>query len=181
MEEMNGTELKEFRLVLITLACQTWTLSCLFDRVPFPTSTLQATLTSFDARLKKMSAFLLIDKSLLEPNREVWASLYRQKVYAPSQYSFATARLEEIFRLFTPVYALCFALNDYNGTGGTGRKNDPCYWIAGGHTAMEISPADETISEVFLGVAAECENQILNILSEFHFFNERMPIFYPTL
>jgi hypothetical protein len=181
MEEMNGTELKAFHLVLITLACQTWTLSCLFDRVPFPTSTLQATLTSFDKRLKKMSAFLLIDKTLLEPKSEAWASLYRQKVYAPSQYRLAGARLGEIFRLFTPVYALCFGLNDYNRTGGTGRKNDPCYWIAGGHTAMEISPADEAISEVFLSVAAECENQILNILSEFHFFTERMSDFYPTL
>jgi hypothetical protein len=67
------------------------------------------------------------------------------------------------------MYALCFALNDYNGTGGTGRKNDPCYWITGGHTVMEISPTDETISEVFLGVVAECEVQILNILSEFDF------------
>jgi hypothetical protein len=180
MEEMNGTELKAFHLVLITLACQTWTLS-LFDRVPFPTSTLQATLTSFDKRLKKMSAFLLIDKTLLEPKSEAWASFYRQKVYAPSKYRLAGARLGEIFRLFTPVYALCFGLNDYNRTGGTGRKNDPCYWIAGGHTAMEISPADEAISEVFLSVAAECENQILNILSEFHFFTERMSDFYPTL
>lgn len=181
MEEMNGIELKEFRLVLITLACQTWTLSCLFDRVPFPTSTLQATLTSFKARLKKMSAFLLIDKSLLTPNSEAWASLYRQKVYAPSQYGLAGARLVEIFRLFTPVYALCFALNDYKGTGGTGRKNDPCYWIAGGHTPIEISPSDEAISDVFLAVAAECENQILNILSGFHSFTERMSVFYLTL
>lgn len=181
MQEMDGTELKEFRLVLTTLACQTWTLSCLFDRVPFPTSTLQATLTSFKTRLKKMSAFLLIDKSLLELNLEAWASLYRQKVYAPSQYSLAGARLGEIFRLFTPIYALCFALNDYNGTGGTGRKNDPCYWITGGHTAMEISLADEANFDVFLAVAAECENQTLSILSEFHFFTERMSGFYPNL
>jgi hypothetical protein len=181
MEEVDLTELKEFRLVLITLACQTWTLSCLFDRVPFPTRTLQAALTSFDTRLKKLSTFLLIDESLLKPSLEAWASLHRQKVYAPSQYSHAGAHLVEIFHLFTPVYALCFVLNDYNGTGGTGRKNDRCHWIAGGDTAMEISPADEAISEVFLGVAAEYENQILNILSEFHFFTDRMSVFYPTL
>lgn len=158
MEEMDRTELKEFRLVLITLAA----------------------LTSFNARLKKLSAFLLIDKALLEPNSEACASLYLQKVYAPSQCSLAGARLREIYCLFPPVYALCFALNDYNGTGGTGRKNDPCYWIAGGHTAMEITPADEAISDVFHAVAAECENQILNVLSEFHFFTERMSAFYPN-
>jgi len=181
MEEMNGTELKEFRLVLITLACQTWTLSWLFDRVPFPTSTLQSTLTSFKTRLKKMSEFLLIDKPLLEPNSEAWASFYRPKVYAPSQYSLAGASLREIFRLFTPVYALYCALNDYNKTGCTIRKNDPCDWIAGGYTAMQISPADEAISNVFLAVAAECENELLNILSEFPFFTERISVFYPTL
>jgi len=181
MEEMDGTEHKGFRLVLITLACQTWTLSCVFDRVPFPTSTLQATLTSFNTQMKKLSTFLLIDELFPKPSLEAWASLHRQKVYAPSQYDLAGARLVKIFRLFTPVYALCFALNDYNGTGGTGRKNDRCYWIAGGDTAMEISPADEAISEVFLGVAAECENQILNILSEIHFFTERISVFYPNL
>jgi hypothetical protein len=90
------------------------------------------------------------------------------------------ARLGGIFHLLTPVYALCSELNDYNGTGGTRRKNDPCYWIEGGDTAMEITTANETISDVFLAVA-ECENRILNILSEFHFFNERMSVFYPTL
>jgi hypothetical protein len=174
MEEKNRTELEEFRLVLITLACQTWTLSCLFERVPFPTSTLQATLTSFKARLKKMSAFLLVDKSL------AWTSLFRQEVYAPWQYSLVGARLRGVFCLLTLVYALCFELNDYNGTGGTGRKNDPCYWIEGGDTAMEITTANEAISDVFLAVA-ECENQILNILSEFHFFTERMSVFYPNL
>jgi hypothetical protein len=181
MEEMDRTELKEFCLVLITLACQTWTLSSLFDRVPFPTSTLQAALTSFNTRLKKLSAFLLIDKSHPKLSLEAWPSRFIQKVYMLSRYGLAGDRLEEIFRLFTPVYALCFALNDYNGTGGTCRKNDPCYWIAEGHTAVEIAPADEAFSNVFLGVATECENQILNILSEFHFFTERISIFYPTL
>jgi hypothetical protein len=181
MKEIDGPELKEFRLVLVTLACQTWTLSCLFARVPFPTSTLQAALISFNARLKKLSAFLLIDKSLPKRSLEAWPSLHIQKVYIPSRDGLTGRRLEEIFRLFTPVYALSFALNDYYGRGGTGRKNDPCYWIAGGDTAMEISPADEAISEVFLGVAAECENQILNILSEFHFFTERISVFYPNL
>jgi hypothetical protein len=181
MEEMDGAELKEFRMVLITLACQTWTLSCVFDRVPFPTSTLQATLISFNTQLNKLSTFLLIDELLPKPSLDAWASLHRQKVYAPSQYGLAAARLVKLFRLFTPVYALCFALNDYNGTGGTGRKNDRCYWIAGGDTHTEISPVDDTSSAVFLGVVAECENQILNILSEFHVFTERMSVFYPNL
>lgn len=89
MEDMNGTELKEFRLVLITLACQTWTLSCAFDRVPFSTSTLQASLTSFKTQLEKLSTFLLIDESPLKPSLEAWASLHRQKVYTPSQYGLA--------------------------------------------------------------------------------------------
>jgi hypothetical protein len=179
MDGMEGSELREFHLVLITLACQTWTLSCLFQRVPFATGKLQETLTSFEARMKNMSAFLLVDNPLLKLNSDAWASLYRKKAYAPSQYSLARTTLAEVFRLFTPVYALCFALNDYNGTGGTGRKTDPCYWIAGGHTAMEISPTDETISEIFLSVVAECENQTLNILSEFDFFAQRISAFYP--
>lgn len=176
---MEEIEPKEFHSVLITLACQTWTLSCLFRRVPFATSRLQETLALFETRLKKISNFLLIDQSLLKSDSKAWSSLYLKKAYGPSQYSLARTALAQIFCLFTPVYALCFALNDYNGTGGTGRTNNPCYLVTEGQEPMVISPTDDTICEIFISVVRECETRLLDILSEFDFFAERISALNP--
>jgi hypothetical protein len=178
MEEVEDISLKEFRLVLITLACQTWTLSRLFQRVPLAPSKLQETLDLFEARLKKISNFLLIEWSGLGSDNgpHTWP-----ESAATLQYSLASTALAEIFHFFTPVYALCFALNDYNGTGGTDRQADPCFWVAGYHKVLAILPNDETIHENFLSVASECESRTLDIISCFDTSVESILASYPDL
>lgn len=179
MEAIDDIEIKEFHSILITLACQTSTLCCLFQRVPFTPSNLQETLVSVGARLKKISSFLLIERAILKPGSETWPSLYVNRATSPSSYKLASTALANVFPHFTPLYALCFALNDYNGSGGSNRKRNPCYWVAGKGKAVQISSTDESISEIFLGVVAACESQILCILSGFHVFRERISAFYP--
>ena len=181
METSRGIEAKKFYQMLITLACQTWTLSRLFQRVPFPSITLRESLVSFENRMKRISSFLLIDYSITQPDFKEWASLHNRKVYSLSEYSLATTALAEIFSLFTPAFALCFVLNDYNGTGGTGRKKDFRHWFAGDHHSMEKTPADDVMSQIFLGVAAECEARTLGVLQRFDFFAVRILHFYPNL
>jgi hypothetical protein len=179
--EMDEIELKEFHSVLITLACQTWTLSCLFRRFPFATSRLQETLALLEARLKKISNFLLIDQSLLKSNSKVWSSLYLKKASGLSQYRLARTALAQIFCVFTLVHALCFALNHYNRTDGTWRARNSCYLVPEGHKPVEISSNDDTIFEIFISMVDACETRLIDILSEFDFFAERMSAFYPLL
>jgi hypothetical protein len=171
---MEEIELKEFHSVLITLACQTWTLSCLFRRLPFATSALQETLVLFDARLQKISKFLLVEQSLLKPNSKPGVPLSLKKAYEPSKYTLASTALTQIFRFFIPVYALRFALNDYDGTGGIRRGKNSCYLVPEGHKPVEISSTNDIISEIFISVVDECETRLIDILSEFDFFAERM-------
>jgi hypothetical protein len=136
--------------------------------------------TLFETRMKTISRFCLLEQSLLKPDSEFWASGRLKQTNAPSQYSLARTALVETFRIFTPLYVLCFALNDYNGIGGTGRKNDPCYWVAGGHSTWDES-LDESISDIFLGVVAECEHRLVHILLGCELFAKRILEFYPSL
>jgi hypothetical protein len=176
---MDEIELRAFHAVLITLACQIWTLSCVFRCVPLATDARKASLAMLEARLKKISRFLLIQPSLLEPNSTASGTLCSNMAYEQSQYTRARTALQEIFGIFSPAYALCFALHDYNGTDGTGRKNDPFLLVAKGYADLEILLTDNSISEILSRLVADCETRVLDILSELGDFAERLSAFYP--
>ncbi|PMD36132.1 hypothetical protein L207DRAFT_637294 [Hyaloscypha variabilis F] len=168
MEGNEDVQFKEFHLVLITLACETWTLSCLSQETPLPPNNLQETLELtdlFEARLKKISNFLLAEWSTLGSDN---GPPQQFEGATTLQYSLASTALAEIFHLFTPVYALCSAFNDYNGTVGANRLK-----------VLATIPSDTVIYATLHSVAAECESQVLDIMSCFDASKKRILASYP--
>jgi hypothetical protein len=174
-------ELNDFYLILIALACQTWTLSRLFQRVPITANKLRNTFLSFENRMKKISSFLLFEHTRFRQKSLDRALLLLGNRYELADYFIARTGLSLTFDLFHPVYTLHSVLQKTHGVGATYVEQVRSCWIAGGHHSTKESTTEEMMAEVLFWVAAKCESRVLTTLSKFEFFASQISTFYPAL
>jgi hypothetical protein len=164
-ESLRKFHLKRFRFAVVVLACHTWTLSCLLERVSLGPLQLLETLGDVITRLRLMSSLFLTIRSKLIWNRADAVALEDVKNWG--DYLDAGLGLERLFLHFKPVYALCFALNDYNGTGGTGWNKAHCVLVAKGTEEIEIEPRGAAACKILENMIYTCEWRILEIFCAF--------------
>jgi hypothetical protein len=166
-EEYTLAYLKRFSLATVALACHSWTLSCLLEKVPLGPLRSRDVLDRTCIRLRLMSSLFLIVRSKLIWNRS--DALDLEDVQNWQEYVDASTDLEIFFLYFKPVNAVCFSLYDYSRRGGTtGQNKAPCVLV----TKMpksegEIVLCGDALCETLKDAVSACEIRILEILSRF--------------
>lgn len=163
---MGGISTSSLHMEVRTLACYLWFLSCLFKKVPLPPPQLKKTLETVVNRLRGLVTKLLVVSESFDPALTEGSAEDVDVVELAPEASIRVLSLAEAFSFLRPLDTLCYALSDYNGTGGTGRKKDPCILLIKGAEDVEIDPQDESSYEIFDQAICSWESYVFGVISQ---------------
>jgi hypothetical protein len=95
--------------------------------VPLQPQQLKKTLENVVNRLCGLVTKLLVVSECFDPALTEGSAEDVDVIELAPEASIRVLSLAEAFSFLQPLDTLCYALSDYNGTGGTGRKKTPAF------------------------------------------------------